>query len=178
MDDIGLLQPAWLPACLALALLLSLGAWSWVVRRASAAARLRGAGYRLIAALQAYYAWVELQRDEPLEARTPEELSLPEPLERALALKKSDFPQLAPAMVQLLLSHSRLMELLWGRQLLRLGGAAPQPVYRDPRYVALRDWQEDILEQLIAGCREQIGEDRAVWRPTGSDFAFSSGFVR
>ena len=176
MDDIGLLQPAWLTICLVLALLLSMGAWGWVVRRASAAARLRGAGYRFIAALQAYSAWVELQRDEPLEARTPQELSLPEPLERALSIKSSDFPQLSQAMVQLLLSHSRLMELLWRRQLLRLSGAAPGPVYRDPRYVALRDWQEDILQQLVAGCRQQIGEDRS-WQPTRSDFAFSSGFV-
>ncbi|MBA2672515.1 hypothetical protein [Ramlibacter sp.] len=176
MDDISLLQPAWLPLCLVLALFLSMGVWGWIARRASAAARLRAAGYRLIAALQAYSAWVELQRDEPLEGRTPEELSLPEPLRLALSIKESSFPQLAPAMVQLLLSHSRLMEMLWRRQLLRLSGAAPPPVYRDPRYLSLRDWQERILEQLITGCRQQIGEDQP-WRPTGSDFAFSSGFV-
>lgn len=177
MDDIGLLQPVWLALSLGIALLLSMGAWGWIARRASAAARLRAAGHRFIAALQAYSAWVELQRDEPLAAHTPEELSLPDPLERALALKNSDFPQLAPAMVQLLLSHSRLMELLWRQQLLHLGGAAPPPIYRDPRYLALRDWQEDILEELITGCRSQIGEDRP-WRPTGSDFAFSSGFAQ
>jgi hypothetical protein len=158
---------------LAVALLLSMALWWWIARRASAAARRRGAGYRLVAALKAYSAWVDRHRDLPLDGRPPEELAMPAPLEQALRIKNEDFPELSPPMVQLLLSHSRLMELLWRHSLLRIGGAMPGPVYRDPQYLTLRDWQENILEQLIGGCRVLTG-DAGPWRPTTADFAFSS----
>lgn len=179
MDDFFRLLPAGALAGLGAVLLAGLLLRWWVVRRKAEQARRRADGHALIAALNAYAAWVDLQRDAPLPPPRPSNASaapepLPAPLREALRLKDASFPHLAHPMVQLLLSHSRLMELLWQHALLRISGGGNPPVYRDPAYLALRDRQEELLQILVAACRSQIGETENRWSRTGSDFVLSS----
>src|SRR5512133_1215948 len=79
---------------------------------------LRARGYEFIAALKAYSAWVDYQRDESFVGRDADELALPEPLARALSAK-SAFPELSQHTLRLLQAHSRLVEYLWQQNLLR-----------------------------------------------------------
>jgi hypothetical protein len=140
---------------------------------------LRSQGYRLIHALRAYSAWVESQRDLPFTARSLDELTTPEPLRVAREIKQHCFPSLAQYMLPLLQAHSRMIEYLWEQSLLRLTqGSAWQPASEDARYQQLRGAQEDLIDELIAKCRELIGDTPQVWRRTGSDFAFSNSVSR
>jgi hypothetical protein len=137
--------------------------------------RLRARGLHLIYWLKAYSAWVDCQRDEPFLARDVDELALPEPLARALALKDAAFPDLSQHMVRLLQAHSRLIEYLWQHNLLRISLATGwQAAHEDSRYQQIRGAQEDLIEEMIALCQERIGESAREWKRTGSDFAFSS----
>jgi hypothetical protein len=137
--------------------------------------RLRTQGLHLIYWLKAYSAWVDCQRDEPFLARDVEELALPEPLSRALALKEAAFPELSQHMVRLLQAHSRLIEYLWQHNLLRISQATGwQAAHEDSGYQQIRGAQEDLIEEMIAFCQGKIGESAREWRRTGSDFAFSS----
>jgi hypothetical protein len=138
-------------------------------------ARLRSQGYRLIHALQAYSAWIDAQRDLPFTAHSLDELTSPEPLTRARAIKRESFPSLAPHMVRLLQAHSHVIEYLWQQSLLRLSqGAAWRPVHEDQPYRQLRGAQEELIDEMIVQCRELIGDARTPWHATGSDFAFSN----
>jgi hypothetical protein len=144
------------------------------VRRHRAQIR-RSQGYRLIHALRAYSAWVESQRDRPFTARSLDELTSPEPLTRAGQIKRESFPALGRFMVPLLQAHSRVIEYLWEQSLLRLSqGSAWRPAYQDAQYQQLRNAQEELIDEMIAACRELIGDAPHAWQPTGSDFAFSS----
>ena len=136
---------------------------------------LRAQGLHLIYWLKAYSAWVDCQRDEPFLARDVDELALPEPLARALALKDAAFPDLSQHMVRLLQAHSRLIEYLWQHNLLRISLATGwQAAHEDSRYQQIRGAQEDLIEEMIALCQERIGESTREWKRTSSDFAFSS----
>jgi hypothetical protein len=148
--------------------------WLRVVRRRRAKLR-RSQGYRLIHALRAYSAWIESQRDVPLTARSLDELTSPQPLELAGQIKRQWFPRLGQYMVPLLQAHSRVIEYLWEQSLMRLSqGCAWLPAHQDPQYQQLRGAQEELIGEMIAACRDSIGEPPQVWQPTGSDFAFSS----
>jgi hypothetical protein len=137
--------------------------------------RLRARGLHLIYWLKAYSAWVDCQRDEPFIARDTDELALPEPLSRALALKEAAFPELSQHMVRLLQAHSRVIEYLWEHNLLRISQATGwQPAHEDSAYQQIRGAQEDLIEEMIAFCQERIGESAREWKRTSSDFAFSS----
>lgn len=136
---------------------------------------LRAQGYRLIHALRAYSAWIDGQRDLPFTARSLDELTSPEPLTQARQIRRECFPELSQAMVRLLQAHSRVIEYLWQQNLLRLGqGSGWRPVYEDRQYQHLRGAQEELIDEIIAKCRELIGDASEPWRRTGSDFAFSS----
>ena len=137
--------------------------------------RLRTQGYKLIHWLNAYSAWVDYQRDDALLDQTTEELTSPEPLAKALAIKDAAFPELSQHMVRLLQAHSRLMEYLWQHNLLRLSQATGWvPAYQDPPYQQIRGAQEDLIEEMISICHEIIGDTEVNWRRTGTDFTFSS----
>jgi hypothetical protein len=137
--------------------------------------RLRAQGYRLIHALREYSAWIDQQRDLPFTARSPEELTSPAPLTRALQIKRDWFPALSQHMVLLLQAHSRVIEYLWQQNLLRLSQASAwRPAHEDRQYQQLRGAQEDLIDDMIAVCRELIGDARQPWQRTGSDFSFSS----
>jgi hypothetical protein len=154
--------------------------WHWVrhLRRKRAEMR-RAQGLRLIHALGAYSAWIECQRDLPFTARSLDELASPQPLTQARRLKREWFPSLAPYMVGLLQAHSRMIEYLWEQSLLRLSqGAAWRPACEDAQYQQLRGAQEELIEEMIARCRELMGDAGQVWKRTGSDFAFSNGLGR
>lgn len=145
------------------------------LRRKRAAVR-RAQGYRLIHALGAYSAWIESQRDLPFTARSLDELTSPQPLSQARRIKRQCFPSLAPNMIGLLQAHSRMIEYLWEQSLLRLSqGAAWRPACEDAQYQQLRGAQEELIDEMIARCRELIGDSGQVWKRTGSDFAFSNG---
>src|SRR5215213_6720406 len=75
--------------------------------------RLRAQGYRLVHWLNAYSAWVDFHRDEALLESSTDELTCPEPLAQALAIKGAAFPELSQHMLRLLQAHSLLMEYLW-----------------------------------------------------------------
>jgi hypothetical protein len=148
--------------------------WIRLARRRRAKIR-RTHAYRLIHALRAYSAWIESQRDLPFTARSLDEMTSPEPLRRAREIKREWFPTLAPYMLPLLQAHSRVIEYLWEQSLLRLTqGSAWKPAHEDSRYQQLRGAQEELIDELIAKCRELIGETPQVWRRTGSDFSFSN----
>jgi hypothetical protein len=152
--------------------------WFRVARRRRAKVR-RAQGYRLIHALRAYSAWIEGQRDLPFTARSVDELTSPAPLALAGQIKTEWFPGLAQYMVPLLQAHSRVVEYLWEQSLLRLSqGSAWRPAHQDARYQQLRGAQEELMDEMIAACREQIGDTPLLWRPTGSDFAFSNSLGR
>lgn len=146
------------------------------VRVARAASARRKAAREIVNNMKAYGAWMDARRDEPFAESSPEELTLPPPLRRAVALKDEAFPELAPALLRLLRSHSAMIEFLWQQNILRIGHAAPrQPIYADPRYQALRDNQDAAIESVIAQSRQLVGEDHPVWHGTRSDFIYSSG---
>ena len=82
-------------------------------------------------------------------------------------------------MVLLLQAHSRVIEYLWERNLLRLSQeSAWQPAHQDAQYQQLRGAQEDLIDEMIAKCRELVGDTPQVWRRTGSDFSFSNSISR
>lgn len=138
----------------------------------------RAQGYRLIHSLRAYSAWMECQRDLPFTARSLDELTSPSPLTLARQIKRDHFPTLQQ-MVPLLQAHSRMIEYLWEQSLLRLTqGSGWQPAWRDAQYQQLRGSQEELIDEIIAGCRDLIGDSAEVWRRTGSDFAFSNSVRR
>jgi hypothetical protein len=152
--------------------------WIRTVRRRRARLR-RVQAYRLIHALRAYSAWVESCRDLPLNARSLDELTSPEPLTAARQIKREFFPSLAQYMVLLLQAHSRVIEYLWERNLLRLSQeSAWQPAHQDAQYQQLRGAQEDLIDEMIAKCRELVGDTPQVWRRTGSDFSFGPSVSR
>jgi len=152
--------------------------WFRAARRRQAEI-LRQQGYRLIHALRAYSAWMDGQRDLPFTARSLDELNSPAPLTLARQIKGEWFPSLAPQMVPLLQAHSRMIEYLWEQSLLRLSqGSAWQPAWQDAQYQQLRGAQEDLIDQMIADCRELIGDSAQAWKRTGSDFAFSNSVGR
>ncbi|MEO7390973.1 MAG: hypothetical protein ABIU58_02295 [Ramlibacter sp.] len=140
--------------------------------------RLRAQGYRLIRWLNAYSAWVDYQRDDPLLERSTDELTSPEPLAKALAIKDAAFPALSQHMLRLLQAHSLLIEYLWQHNLLRLSQATGWvPAYQDPQYQQIRGAQEDLIEEMIALCHELMGDIGKTWQVTGSDFNFSSSLT-
>lgn len=140
--------------------------------------QLRAQGYRLIHALREYSAWIDFQRDLPITARSLEELTSPEPLTQARQIKRDWFPDLSQHMVRLLQAHSHVIEYLWQQNLLRLSqGSGWRPAYEDKQYQQLRGAQEDLIDEIIALCREIIGDASQPWRRTGSDFAFTNSSV-
>ena len=148
--------------------------WTRHVSRVRAQ-ELRTQGYRLIHALREYSAWIDFQRDLPFTARSLDELTSPEPLTQARRIMRECFPDLTQHMVRLLQAHSRVIEYLWQQNLLRLSqGSGWQPAYEDKQYQQLRGAQEDLIDEMIALCREMIGDAREPWRRTGSDFAFTN----
>jgi hypothetical protein len=137
--------------------------------------QLRAQGYRLIHALQEYSAWIDYQRDLPFAAQSLDEITSPEPLTQACRIKREWFPGLSQHMVHLLQAHSRVIEYLWQQNLVRPSqGSGWQPAYEDKQYQQLRGAQEDLIDDMIALCRELIGDAREPWRRTGSDFAFTN----
>ncbi len=156
------------------ALLLVVAAWArYLAHRRRQ--YLRSRGYELIAALKAYSAWVDCQRDESFIRKDSDELAVPEPLARALSIKAA-FPALSQHTLRLLQSHSRMVEYLWQQNLLRLSQAVGwRPAYQDPQYLQLRGAQEDLIQEMIGMCQEAIGDRVHEWRRTGTDFAFSTG---
>ncbi len=165
---------AWLVSALCLAVM-SLLACRWISHIRQRRAELRRAhGYSLIHSLRAYSAWIECQRDLPFTAQSLDELTSPAPLHRAREIRREWFPSLGQQMVQLLQAHSRLIEYLWEQNLLRLTqGTSWKPAYLDPQYQQLRGSQEDLIDEMMASCRQLIGETGS-WRGTGSDFVFSN----
>jgi hypothetical protein len=137
--------------------------------------QLRAEGYRLIHALQEYSAWIDYQRDEPFTAQSLDQITSPEPLTQACRIKRDYFPGLSQHMVHLLQAHSRVIEYLWQQNLVRLSrGCGWPPAHEDKQYQQLRGAQEDLIDDMIAMCRELIGDAREPWRRTGSDFAFNN----
>jgi len=161
-----------LAAGIGFALALALGIWRTRVHTM----RRRMAGYVLLDCLKAYSAWMDYQREELFQSRSPEELGTPQPLLRACEIKDEWFPQLSPQMVRLLHSHRQMMEYLWEQRILRMSQAAARAsIHADPRYQQLRDLQDAMMDGLFVRCRQLIGDSGRKWRPTRSDFSFSSG---
>lgn len=143
------------------------------LRRAHAR-ELQAQGYRLIHALRAYSAWIEYQSGLSFEAHSREELALPEPLAQACSITGQWFPGLSQHLGRLLQAHGRVIEHLWRQhQLRQVREAAGQRARPDRQYQQLRGAQEDLVDEMIALCREIIGDAREPWRGTGSDFSFS-----
>jgi hypothetical protein len=140
-------------------------------------ARLRTESYRFIHALKAYSAWIECQRDLPFTARSLDEMTSPEPLDQARAIKRDWFPDLHPQIVRLMRAHHRMIEYLWQQSLLRLSqGSGWCPASEDPVYQQLRSEQEDLIDEMIGACRQITGDADRDWQRTGSDFNFSNNF--
>lgn len=151
--------------------------WTQHLNRARARC-LREQGYRLIHALREYSAWIDYHRDLPFTASNLDELSSPPPLTRARQVKCDWFPGLSQHMVRLLQAHSRVIEHLWEQNLLRLSqGAGWLPAHEDRPYQQLRGAQEELIDEMIALCREIIGDTDHPWQRTGSDFAFGSSHL-
>ncbi|TWO70588.1 hypothetical protein FN976_13575 [Caenimonas sedimenti] len=168
----------WLIVLVALATFLGFAlAWRLARLRVERAATARRKAARdLVDSMKAYGAWMDARRDEPLDDSSLDELTVPPPLRRAVTIKDEAFPQMAPAMVRLLKSHSAMIEFLWQQNILRIGHAAPGvPIHADPRYQSLRDNQDAAIDSIIAQSRQLIGEDQPVWHGTRSDFIYSSG---
>jgi hypothetical protein len=147
--------------------------WRLRVAFARRAARRRAAGYQLMDSLKAYTVWIDWQRDEPLMHAKPDALTEPPPLEQAVRIKETDFPELSPLMLKLLHTHRELMQYLWEQNILRMTHAASASHYADPRYHQLRDTQDAALDSLFMRCRQLIGDDDSEWKRTRSDFSFS-----
>ncbi|MDF2466145.1 MAG: hypothetical protein K0Q43_4380 [Ramlibacter sp.] len=175
IDD--LLIPSLIGAFCLTAAVAAVYLWARHVGRVRAE-ELRAQGYRLIHALQEYSAWIDFQRDLPLTARDVDELASPEPLTQARRIMRECFPDISQHMVRLLQAHSRVIEYLWQQNLVRLSqGSGCQPAYEDKQYQQLRGAQEDLIDDMIALCRDLIGDASEPWHRTGSDFAFTNSSV-
>lgn len=164
----------WLIVIVGIAAASAVYLWSRHIQR-TRAAELRDRGYRLIRALTEYSAWIDYHRDVPFTASSPDELASPEPLTQARDIMRESFPEISQHMVRLLQAHSHVVGHLWQQNLLRLSqGSEWQPAYSDKMYQQLRGAQEDVIDDMIALCRELIGDAHEPWRRTGSDFAFAS----
>lgn len=135
--------------------------------------RRREQGWRLVHELKAYAAWIESLRGEPFTSASPEELTSAQPLRNARAIVQKHFPQLGQAVLRLLRADSQLMRYLWQQKLLRLSDpGAWVPPQRDPAYQQLRDMQDDLIDEIIAGCQELNGDRARPWRATEMDSEF------
>ncbi len=161
-----------------LALLLTGSAWRAHVKARRSAHERRAAGLRLMDCLKAYAAWMDYQREEPLAARTPDELTAPAPLLEASLIRDEWFPELTPPMVRLLQAHRQMIGYLWEQNILRLTVGGSARVHRDPRYLELRDLQDATLDALFQRCRQLIGDTNPEWHRTRSDFGFSMSVSR
>lgn len=161
-----------LGVCLGLALV-----WRWARQRAERTASARRKAARdLVDSMKAYGAWMDARRDEPFVESSLDELTVPPPLRRAVTIKDESFPQMAPAIVRLLKTHSAMIAFLWQQNILRISHARPEgPIHADPHYQALRDNQDAAIDSVIAQSRQLAGEDRPVWHGTRTDFIYSSG---
>ena len=160
----------------AAALAVAVALWRLRTRLLKHMARRRQAGYQLMDSLKAYTVWIDWHRDEPQLHQDPATLTIPAALARAVAIKDQHFPELSKLMVQLLHTHSALMQYLWEENILRMTHASPlRPHYADPRYHNIRDRQDATLDSLFLRCRQLVGDSDSEWHRTRSDFSFSSG---
>lgn len=135
----------------------------------------RTEGYRLIHALNSYSAWLDFLRSEALADKVQDQLAWPEALLRAREIVRLSFPALMPQLQHLLEGDSRLMGCMWQQELRRQTQPADLFVSaRDPDYQQLRDDQEMLIQEMIAGCRHLIGDSVRAWQRTGAEFEFSS----
>lgn len=151
--------------------------YRWGHRRSRRDLRQRKAqGYRLIHARNSYSAWLNLLRSEALADRVQDQLAWPEALLRAREIVRLSFPALSAQLLRLLEGDSRLMGTIWQQELRRLTQPAQLFVSgRDPDYQQFREDQEMLIQEMIACCREMIGDSVNAWRRTGAEFDFSSG---
>jgi len=135
--------------------------------------RRREQGWRLVHELKAYAAWIESLGGEPFASTSPEELTSAQPLRNARAIVHRHFPPLGQAVLRLLRADNQLMRYLWEQKLLRLSDpAAWVAPERDPAYRQLRDTQDDLIDEIIAGCQELTGDRARPWRGTEMDSDF------
>jgi hypothetical protein len=150
--------------------------YRWVHRRSRREQRQRKAqGYRLIHALNSYSAWLDFLRSEALADGVQDQLAWPEALLRAREIIQLSFPALSTQLLRLLEGDSRLMGSMWQQELRRQTQPAELFVSgRDPDYQQLREDQEMLIQEMIARCRQTIGDSVNAWRRTGAEFDFSN----
>lgn len=157
-------------------------AYRWVFRKSRRELRQRRSqGYRLIYALNSYSAWLDFLRSEALLDQVQDQLAWPEALLRAREIIRQSFPALSHQLLRLQEGDSRLMGLMWQQELRRLTEPAELFVAaREPDYQQIREDQETLIQEMIAGCRASIGDSVQRWRRTDEEFDFSgsSGFTK
>jgi hypothetical protein len=163
------------PVGLLAALVVAATIGAWLRRRARRhQQQLRRQGWRLIRELNAYSAWIEALRGDPLLAADAEASAAAQALRNARAITQSAFAPLAPAMLRLSATDERLLAYL---SQLDQPGAPPAPaMQRDPEYRQWHEEQEDLIQEIIARCQVLMGEHHGVWRATDMDTEFAPSF--
>ncbi len=149
--------------------------YHWMHRKSRKRSHKRKArGYELIHALNSYSAWLDFLRSEALLDKIQGQLAWPEALLRARELIRLSFPELSSQLIRLLEGDGRLMATMWQQEVRRL--TQPGDLFmevRGPDYEQLREDQEMLIQDMIAQCRQAIGDSVATWRRTGAEFDFS-----
>ena len=131
-------------------------------------------GYELIHALNSYSAWLDFLRSEALLDKVHDQLAWPEALLRTREIIRKYFPALSSQLIELLEGDSRLMATMWQQEVRRLTQPGELfPTARDPDYQQLREHQEMLIQDMIARCRQLVGDSVQTWRRTDEEFEFS-----
>ena len=103
---------------IAVVLVLVAGASGWLSTRLRVRETRRQHAEEALDALARYSEWLAAQRRHPQFQGTP--LTGTAPLARLRGLQQACFPDLAPALVDLLEVHARLVDFLWRQHVLQL----------------------------------------------------------
>jgi hypothetical protein len=141
---------------IAVALAVIAGASAWLSRRRLLRDLRRRHAEDALEGLAAYAEWLAAQRRSM--AFQGDRTDAAAPLLRVRVAQQAAFPELAPALVQLLELHARLLDFLWRQQALR--GRDPEAWLEsdhDRRFMALWREHRDIVHGMAQRLRTQAG---------------------
>jgi len=141
---------------IAVALAVIAGASAWLSRRRLLRDLRRQHGEDALEGLAAYAEWLAAQRRSG--AFVGDRTDATAPLQRVRIAQQAAFPELAPALVQLLELHARLLDFLWRQQVLRTRDPeAWLESDHDGRFMALWREHRGVVHGIAERLRAQAG---------------------
>jgi len=141
---------------IAVALAVIAGASAWLSRRRLLRDLRRQHAEDALEGLAAYAEWLATQRRSA--AFQGDRTDANAPLLRVRVAQQAAFPELAPALVQLLELHARLLDFLWRQQVLRTRDPeAWLESDHDARFMALWREHREVVHGMAQRLRSQAG---------------------